>query len=73
MAMPHPYNCGVSEAETLYAEAWARYGSLCLWNMQRAEPPTAPDLRGAAHALRHRGDMAARRLAERLEKTADAA
>jgi hypothetical protein len=52
---------------TLYAEAFERFHMLALWNHRRLAEPTETAALGAAYSLRQEGDMAARRLAERIE------
>ena len=63
----------LSPLERGYAEAWDRYEARCLWNIRRAEKPTADDARIVAACLRENGDMEARRLASRIEDACRAA
>jgi hypothetical protein len=57
----------------LYREAFAVYGTRALWNKRRLEAPTPEDALVVARALRIEGDIAARRLAERIERACRAA
>jgi hypothetical protein len=57
----------------LYRQAFAEFGTLALWNVSPAEPPTPQHAIAVARQLRVEGNMAARRLAEEIEALARAA
>jgi hypothetical protein len=57
----------------LYDEAFDRFGVVALWSCARNASPTADDARAVARTLRRQGDMAAWRLADRLNRACDAA
>jgi hypothetical protein len=52
----------------LYRRAFARYGTQALWNMRPIEDPTPADVLAITKALRTRGGMEGRRLAEQIER-----
>jgi hypothetical protein len=54
--------------KALYHEAFRRYKAMCLWNMREHDEPSPGVARSTARQLRYEGDMAARRLAERIER-----
>lgn len=56
----------------LYRQAFALYGTRALWNLEQLEEPTPRDALVAAKRLRVEGNLAARALAERLERSARA-
>ena len=58
---------------TLYRRAFAEFGTLALWNLRRLETPTPEDALVVARALRIEGNLAARRLAEEMERACHAA
>lgn len=60
------------ELIALYRQAFAEFGTRALWNLQQFENPTVEDALGITRALRIKGNMAARRLAERIEGLARA-
>lgn len=60
------------EIALLYAQAFAEFGTRALWNLRQFENPTVEDALGITRALRIEGNMAARRLAERIERLARA-
>jgi hypothetical protein len=62
-----------AEIERLYHEAFDRFGAVALWNCRRHEHPTAGSALAIARLLRIEGNMAARRLAERIEALCRAA
>ncbi|MGH6816190.1 MAG: hypothetical protein ACREC6_10835 [Hyphomicrobiaceae bacterium] len=71
--MPSPDSSAVERLiATLYAQAFRAYGTRALWYLRRLEHPTREDALVIARALRIEGDMAARRLAEQIEKLARA-
>jgi len=51
----------------LYRRAFAEYGTQALWNMRPIEDPTPADALAITKALRTKGGMEGRRLAERIE------
>jgi len=57
---------------SLYNRAFAEFGTSALWNLRQLKDPTPRDALAAARQLRVEGDLDARRLAERLEKSARA-
>jgi len=59
--------------KVLYHEAFRRYGTMCLWNMREHDEPSPGVARATARQLRYEGDMAARHLAERIERAIHAA
>jgi hypothetical protein len=58
---------------SLYRSAFAQFGSRALWNARELEDPKPGDALVIARYLRIEGDLAARRLAERIEKACHAA
>jgi hypothetical protein len=56
----------------LYRLAFSRFGTRALWNLRQLPDPTPRDALATARQLRIEGDLDARRLAERLEKSARA-
>ena len=58
---------------TLYRRAFAEFGTLALWNLRRFETPTPEDALVVARALRIEGNLAARCLAEEMERACHAA
>ena len=58
---------------SLYRRAFAEFGTLALWNLRRFETPTPEDALVVARALRIEGNLAARRLAEEMERACHAA
>ena len=57
---------------TLYRRAFVEFGTRCLWNVRQFDEPTPSDILSIARPLRIEGNMAARRLAERIERLARA-
>ena len=57
----------------LYRQAFAEFGTRALWNIRQFETPTVGHALSVARHLRIEGNMAARRLAEDIEKAANAA
>ena len=53
--------------ERLYKEAFARFGGMALWNRKPVPSPDATHALIVARQLRLEGNMAARRLAEKIE------
>lgn len=58
---------------SLYRNAFREFGSLALWNVRELEDPGPKDALVIARYLRVEGNLAARRLAERIEKACHAA
>jgi hypothetical protein len=52
---------------SLYRRAFKEYGTHALWNSRALDRPTREDALAVARALRIHGNLAARRLAEKLE------
>ena len=61
-----------SEIAALYAQAFREFGVRALWNLRQHEHPTVDDALAITRALRTEGNMAARRLAEQIERLARA-
>lgn len=61
------------EIVALYRRAFDEFGALALWSSRAQRHPTAADALAIAHSLRVEGNMAARRLAERIEELCRAA
>jgi hypothetical protein len=57
----------------LYRRAFEEFGGRALWNVRRLEDPTPGDALAITRSLRVEGNLAARRLAEQLEKACRAA
>jgi len=57
----------------LYQKAFTEFGVRALWNRAPVSEPTPEDALAIARALRVEGDLAARRLAEQIEKACRAA
>lgn len=53
---------------SLYRRAFAVYGIRALWNKRELDAPTAEDALVIARALRVEGNLAARQLAEQIER-----
>jgi hypothetical protein len=58
---------------SLYRSAFAQFGSRALWNVRELDDPKPGDALVIAHYLRVEGNLAARRLAERIETACHAA
>jgi hypothetical protein len=58
---------------SLYRSAFKDFGSRALWNVRELEDPRTEDALVIARYLRVEGNLAARRLAERIEKVCHAA
>jgi hypothetical protein len=58
---------------SLYRRAFTDYRSRALWNVRELEDPSIEDALVVARYLRLEGNLAARRLAEQIEKTCGAA
>jgi len=57
----------------LYRQAFEAFGIKALWNRAPAKEPTAQDALVVANVLRVEGNLAARRLAEDIERACRAA
>ncbi|MBN9559780.1 MAG: hypothetical protein J0H14_03505 [Alphaproteobacteria bacterium] len=55
------------DIRALYRQAFRDFGSVALWNMRPIQNPTPADALAITAALRTRGRMDGRRLAERIE------
>lgn len=53
---------------TLYHRAFDEFGARALWNVRKLESPTRADALAITRTLRVEGNLAARRLAEQIEK-----
>jgi hypothetical protein len=62
-----------ASVQQLYREAFARYGAIALWSFRAVSSPTLEDALAVARVLRAQGDLAARRLADRIEEACRAA
>jgi hypothetical protein len=60
------------EIEKLYRQAFAEFGAMALWSSRPVPHPTAADALAITRSLRVEGNLAARRLAERIEHLCDA-
>jgi hypothetical protein len=56
----------------LYADAFVRFGSSCLWSKQPVHAPTPEHARIIAHSLKVEGGADAYALARRIEEACDA-
>lgn len=59
--------------QDLYADAFSRFGSSCLWSKKPVSHPTADHARIIAHSLRIEGGRDAYLLARQIEEACDAA
>ena len=59
--------------EALYHRAFQDYGTHALWNKRKLDEPTPGDALVVARALRIEGNLAARVLAEQIERACRAA
>ncbi|MBF0486862.1 MAG: hypothetical protein HQK98_01750 [Nitrospirae bacterium] len=66
-------NGQLKEIETLYRIAFEKYGAVALWSSHPVPNPTREDALAIVRSLRVEGDLAARRLAEQIEKVCRAA
>ncbi|MCC6586971.1 MAG: hypothetical protein IT168_09795 [Bryobacterales bacterium] len=57
----------------LYQRAFVEYGVIALWNMRPVETPSPADALAITRALRKKGGMSGRRLAEQIEAACRAA
>jgi len=53
---------------TLYHSAFELFGARALWNVRELKDPSPKDALAITRSLRVEGNLAARRLAERIEK-----
>jgi hypothetical protein len=58
---------------SLYRQAFREFGARALWNVRELEDPSPADAMAITRYLRVEGNLAARRLAERIEKVCHAA
>jgi hypothetical protein len=58
---------------SLYRRAFKEYRSRALWNVRELEDPSPEDALAITRYLRVEGNLAARRLAEQIEKACHAA
>ena len=58
---------------SLYRRAFKEFGSRALWNVRELEDPNPKDALVIARYLRFEGNLAARCLAERIERVCHAA
>lgn len=56
---------------SLYHRAFEKFGARALWNVREQEAPSRADALAITRTLRVEGDLAARRLAEQIEKACD--
>jgi hypothetical protein len=61
------------EIKDLYRTAFKEFGSRALWNVRELEDPNPKDALVIARYLRIEGNLAARRLAEEIERVCHAA
>ena len=57
---------------SLYRRAFKEHGCRALWNVRQFENPSREDALAITRALRVEGNLAARRLAEQIEKVCHA-
>ncbi len=57
----------------LYRRAFAEFGALALWSSRPVPEPTVADALAITESLRVEGNLAARALAEQIEKACHAA
>ena len=58
--------------ESLYHEAFRRYGVRALWSSREFDCPSREDALAIVESLRVEGDLEARRLAEAIEQACSA-
>jgi hypothetical protein len=58
---------------SLYRHAFKEFGGRALWNVRELDDPSPKDALVVARCLRVEGNLAARRLAERIERVCLAA
>lgn len=56
------------DVAALYQRAFEEFGTRALWNVRRLKHPTRADALAITRALRIEGNLAARRLAEQIER-----
>lgn len=56
-----------ASASALYHEAFEIYGATCFWSTKEMQMPSVADAIDTASRLKREGDMASRRLAEKIE------
>jgi hypothetical protein len=62
-----------AELRVLYRRAFDEFGALALWSSRPVAEPTIADLLAITETLRVEGNLAARALAEQIEKACGAA
>ncbi|MBI5191512.1 MAG: hypothetical protein HZA22_12700 [Nitrospirae bacterium] len=67
------HNTMVVDFEALYHSAFKVFGSRALWNVRELDKPAPEDALVVARFLRVEGNLAARRLAEEIERACRAA
>jgi hypothetical protein len=63
----------LKDIDALYRRAFAEYGAVALWSSRPVPNPTPEDALAITRSLRVEGSLAARRLAEQIEKACSAA
>ncbi|MBF0591660.1 MAG: hypothetical protein HQL02_06185 [Nitrospirae bacterium] len=58
----------MKDIEALYRRAFEEYGAVALWSSRPVPNPTREDALAITQSLRVEGDLAARQLAEQIEK-----
>ena len=58
----------LTDIEVLYRTAFEKYGAVALWSSRPVLNPTREDALAITRSLRVEGDLAARQLAEQIEK-----
>jgi hypothetical protein len=61
------------ELRMLYRQAFAEHGARALWSSRPVAVPSLADVLAITESLRVEGNLAARRLAEQIERTCRAA
>jgi hypothetical protein len=57
-----------AEIVGLYRRAFAEFGARALWNIKQFDDPTVEQMLAITRQLRTEGNLAARRLAEQIER-----
>jgi hypothetical protein len=58
----------LKDLQALYRTAFREFGAVALWSSRPVPNPTCEDALAITRSLRVEGDLAARRLAEQIEK-----
>ncbi len=69
----HAETTAIEPLEALYHRAFKEHGCRALWNVRELERPAPADALAVARHLRLEGNLAARRLAEAIERQCRAA